>query len=114
MSTLTFTPIRRTVQSITRANPAVVTTTANHGYLDGIFVRFFFPANFGMNLLNGEMFQATILSPTTFSIPLNTTAFDAFDSSLSTTQTPQVIPVAEIASTLANREKNNLTPIGGF
>lgn len=113
MSSLTFIPIRREVASITRANPAVVTTTEDHGYYDGIYVRFFFPANFGMNLLNNQFFEATILSDTTFSIPLDTTMYDAFDASLSTTQSPQVIPIAEVASTLANRERNNLTPIGG-
>lgn len=113
MSTLTFTPIRRTVSDITKANPGVVTTSAAHGYLDGLYVRFFFPVNFGMYQVNGQVYQITVLSTTQFSLNANTTLFDTFDASLSSTQTPQVIPIAEISSTLANAEKNNLTPIGG-
>lgn len=113
MTTLTFEPIRRTVSSITRANPGVVTTTADHGYYSGLYVRFFFPANFGMPEVKGNVYQATVLTSDTFSIDVDTRTFEAFDSSLSTTQSPQVIPIAEIASTLANAEKNNLTPVGG-
>lgn len=113
MTTLTFEPIRREVESITQANPAVVTTTEDHGYYSGLYVRFFFPANFGMYEVNKNVYQATVLTSDTFSIDVDTRTFEAFDASLSDTQSPQVIPIAEIASTLANAEKNNLTPVGG-
>lgn len=99
---------------ITQANPGVVTTTTDHGYLDGLYVRFYFPANFGMYQVNGNVYQITVLTNSTFAIDVDTRTYDAFNSALSTTQTPQVIPVAEISSTLRNAEKNNLTPISGI
>lgn len=100
------------VSSITNANPGVVTTASPHGYSSGLIVGFFFPANFGMVELIGKNFTITVLSPTTFSINQDTTLFNAFNNSI-TTQSPQVFPVGEVASTLKNVERNLLTPIGG-
>lgn len=101
-----FVPNRQQVSSITRANPAVVTTTQSHGYLSGLFIRFYFPINFGMTQVNGNVYEITVLSPTTFSIPVDSTNFDSF-SILSTSQVPEVIPVAENALSLAQAERNN-------
>lgn len=101
-----FVPASQQVTAITRANPGVVTTADAHGYADGLYVRFFFPINFGMMELNGNVYKVTVLTSDTFSIDQNTTTFTAFDSS-PTTQVPQVIPIAEISSTLENAEKNN-------
>jgi hypothetical protein len=53
------------------------------------------------------------LSPTTFSLNSSTLGYDPFVIS-STSQTPQVVPVGEVALTLANLEHNTLTPTGGF
>jgi hypothetical protein len=108
----TWRPVERIVSAITQANPGVVTTTTAHGYLSGLYIRFFFPANFGMMQLNGNVYLITVLSPTTFSIDTDTTNFDAFTTAV-TTQSPQVIPVGEVALTLANAEENTLTPVGG-
>lgn len=113
MSTLTFTPISRIVASITKSNPGVVTTTTDHGYLDGLYVRFYFPVNFGMYQVSGNVYQITVLTDDTFAINADTRTYDTFNAALSTRQSPQVIPIAEVSSTLANAEKNNLTPIGG-
>lgn len=112
MTISTWGPLRRNISNITQANPGVVTTTINHGYHDGLYIRFYFPANFGMPQLNGNVYLITVLSPDTFSINENTSNFDAF-TLFSTSQTPQVIPVAEVAETLVNRERNTLTPISG-
>lgn len=101
-----FVPNRQTVSNITRANPGVVTTTQDHGYHDGLFVRFYFPVNFGMTQVNGNEYQITVLSPSTFSINADTSNFDVFAIN-STTQTPQVIPVGEVANTLISSVLNN-------
>lgn len=113
MTTSTWSPLSRVVTNITQANPGVVTTSVNHGYLNGLFVRFFFPNNVGMSQLNDNVFLITVLSSNTFSIDANTTNYDPFNNT-DTTQTPQVIPVGELATTLANLEHNTLTPTSGI
>lgn len=101
-----FVPSRQQVSAITRANPGVVTTTQNHGYATGLFVRFYFPINFGMMQVNGNVYQITVLTPTTFAIDADTTNFDTF-AITSTVQVPEVIPVGEASNTLAMAADNN-------
>lgn len=101
-----FIPNRQQVASITRANPGVVTTTQANGYLQGLYVRFYFPINFGMMQLNDNVYLITPLTPTTFAIDVDTTNFDAF-AITSTVQLPEVIPVGETADTLKNAVVNN-------
>jgi hypothetical protein len=110
-STIIFGPDSQVITDITNANPGVVTTQSVHGFEDGLYVRISMPGNFGMNQVANQFYEITVLSTTTFSIPINTTNFDAFVSNPK--QKAQAIPIAEISSTLINREKNNLTPIGG-
>ena len=113
MVTPTWAPVQRSVTSITVANPGVVTTSTSHGYLDGLQVRFDFYDDYGMSQVLGKIYTITILSPTTFSLNSSTLGYDPFVIS-STSQTPQVVPVGEVALTLANLEHNTLTPTGGF
>jgi hypothetical protein len=101
-----FVPNRQTVSNISRTNPGVVTTTQNHGYDSGLFVRFYFPKNFGMTQVNGNVYEITVLSPTTFAINVDTTNFDSFAIS-STSQTPQVIPVGNFSTRLIEPTENN-------
>lgn len=101
-----FVPNRQTVSAITNANPAVVTTTQNHGYQNGLYVRFFFPGNYGMVQVANNVYLITVLSPTTFSINVDSTNFDVFGD-LTTSQLPQVIPVGEVATTLLSAVVNN-------
>lgn len=110
MTISTWNRINRVVSAITQASPAVVTTTTNHNYKDGLYVRFYFPEDFGMSLLNGQVFLITVLSSNTFSIPIDTTAMDAFSVPMNSAQSPQVIPVGEISGTLINAERNTLSP----
>jgi len=58
------------VTAITSANPAVVTTSLNHGYSSGQTVTI---ANVTPSGFNGT-FTATVLTENTFSIPLNATS----------------------------------------
>lgn len=112
MTTPIWQPNYNIISSITTANPAVVTTTTDHGYFSGLIVQFFFGPKFGMQQILGKSFTITVLSPTTFSIPEDTTNYDPFVIG-TTLQSPQVSPVGEVASTLQNVERNLLTPIGG-
>lgn len=101
-----FVPANQPIASITNANPGVVTTSQNHGYATGLLVRLFYPVNFGMPEANGQVFTITVLSPTTFSMGVDTTNFGVF-SIPNTKQIPQVIPIAEIASILTEAVVNN-------
>jgi hypothetical protein len=89
------------ISSITNANPAVVTTTEPHGYSTGFNVRIVFPfpyaLSFGMFEINEQAGTITVLSPTTFSISINTTGYNAFTIG-TTLQKPQVVPISQFVN----------------
>jgi hypothetical protein len=64
------------VAGITNANPGVVTTNLNHGYTTGQTVVI---AGVTPSAFNGT-YTATVLSPTTFSIGVNTSSFGTYTS----------------------------------
>jgi len=75
--------------SITKASPAVVTTTSAHGLKSGdvvIFQDLYQTSTTGMPQIDGIPFTVTVTSSTQFSIPWNTNQsnYTAFDSSTST------------------------------
>ena len=75
--------------SISKANPALVTTSVNHNLVSGnwvIFQNLAQTSTTGMQQIAGIPFMVTVLSPTTFTIPWNTnqTNYTAFDSATST------------------------------
>ena len=85
----------QTIQSITNANPAVLTTVKNHNYVPGMMVRFLIPSRFGMQLLNAITCQVLLVTSNTLTLKVdtsNTTAF-AYPSPLPSAYTPpSVIP----------------------
>ena len=99
-----FKPAMRLIASITRSNPATVTTTFAHGYQTGTIVRLDIPPADGMQQANGMTGTITVTGATTFTIDLNTTLFDPFsipvspDPHLNTCA--QVVPIGEVNSTL--------------
>lgn len=74
----TFQRAMRVISSITRANPAVVVTTTDHQYIDGMIMRINVPKGFGMQQVNQLQGEITRLSDTTFSIDIDTTDMDPF------------------------------------
>jgi hypothetical protein len=64
---MTFVPDRSNIVDITQSNPAVVTTSPDHGLANGAVVRLVVPRNYGMYQLNGLAVHAFVLSTTTFS-----------------------------------------------
>ena len=106
-----FIPNRQEVSAITNANPGVVTTTQSHGYDTGYRVRFFFPLDVGMNQLKNKVVEITVISPSTFSVGIDTSNFDVF-SPVGTSQLPQVIPVGSLEDSVLEPTTNNenITP----
>ncbi len=100
-----YVPAVINILSISNANPAVVVTTydgttaAANDYIDGLIVRIVVPQYFGMQQINKMKGVITIISPTSFSITIDSTNYDPF---LIPTQHPsnllnaaQVVPLGE-------------------
>lgn len=106
-----FIPNSCIIGNITKANPGVVTTTSPNGYSSGLFVRLVFPLNVGMNELNNQVVQITVIDNLNFSIGVNTSNFNSFAPSGSK-QLPQVIPVGTDALGIleATTNNNNIIP----
>lgn len=67
------------ISGITKANPGVVTTTIPHGLHSGE-TGIYIAGVAGMTQANGGPYTATVISPTTFSFGVNTTAFGTWTS----------------------------------
>jgi hypothetical protein len=114
----TFQRAMRNILSITRANPAVITTTFNgstagdHDYSSGLIVRIMIPEGFGMSGINEFLGPITVTSTTTFTIDIDTSTFDAFvvpavyPGGFGTAA--QVIPVGELNDMLTMATQNVL------
>lgn len=103
-----FLPPSNTITSITQANPCVITTGTDHGYLSGLYVRIILIGASGMQQLNNNVYLIVVLSNNSFTIGINTTNFDAF-ALLDNNQVPQVIPVGEVSDSLLQAEVNSGT-----
>lgn len=79
------------VSTITTANPAVVTSSSNHGLKSGdvvVFENIYQTATTGMQQIAGIAFTVTVTGATTFTIPWNTNQsnYTAYNSGTSTAQ----------------------------
>lgn len=109
-----FGPAMRIIASITNDVHAVVTTTFDHGYVDGTIIRFDIPPALGMQQINQLFSPIVVTGQTTFITTINTLLFQPFviPSGLS----PQVdicglaVPIGEINSTLKASLINQLDP----
>ena len=73
-----FQPAMRLIASITNAVVPTVTTTIAHNYKTGTIVRLDIPPADGMQQLNQQTCPIIVTGTTTFTIPIDTTAFDPF------------------------------------
>lgn len=112
-----FQPKMCAVIGITNANPAVVTTSldginpGNHDYIDGLIIRIDMAPGYGMQEINQQFGAITVLSPTTFSIPIDTTFYSAFTIPATYPQNAQYCQsnaFAELNSQLTGAERNVL------
>ncbi len=68
----------QTILTVTNANPCVVTTVNDHGYVAGMDVSFLIPSQFGMPQLNGINVQVLSLTNNTLTLNLDSTNFSVF------------------------------------
>jgi hypothetical protein len=107
----TFQPSMRIISAITNSFPAVVTTTFAHQYITGTIVRLDIPPLFGMQQANQAFGPISVTSPTTFSIPIDTTYYDPFSPSSEypySQQYAQAVPFAESNGMLTAAVQNVL------
>jgi hypothetical protein len=80
----TFQRAMRNILSISQAESALITTTfdginpGDHGYSTGLIVRLYIPKGFGMMQINELSGPITVINGTQFTMPIDTTTFDAF------------------------------------
>lgn len=106
----TFLPKRSIISSITQASVPTVTTSADHQLTTNQLVRFFIPRLFGMTQLNNLIGTITVTGNTTFTVDIDTSAFDSFVvlGVPDDVQCAQVVPIAEVNSTLSAATNNVL------
>lgn len=122
----TMQPPVRLIASITRANPAVVTTALQintiaqpnvivygvHRYTTGMKVRLDIPIACGMQEVNAQTGIITVTGNNTFTIDIDTRLFTPF--SIPTTPNPaintcaQVVPIGEVTEVLNAAVRNTL------
>ena len=79
-----FQPAMRNILSITNAFPAVITTTFDgstagvNQYQNGMIVRLRIPYSYGMQGADQFEGPVTVISTTSFSLPIDTTLFEPF------------------------------------
>jgi hypothetical protein len=100
------------IQNVSKANPAIVTTTQDNFFTDG--TRITITGAQGMTQLNGNTYYANVLTANTFSLyansdlsgPINSTGFStyAFTSAASTTASTNVITIGDSTLFSLNQE----------
>ena len=73
-----FGPAMRIIASITNAEVPVVTTTFEHGYVDGTVIRFTIPPALGMVQLDKQTSPIVVIDSTSFYINIDTTQYAPF------------------------------------
>lgn len=109
-----FQPAMRIIASISQAHQAVVTTTFDHLYVSGTIVRLDIPPADGMQQADQFVGPIIVTSPTTFTLPLDSTMFTAF--AIPVSPSPHVntcalvVPIGEESLQLNAAVVNTLNP----
>lgn len=110
-------PRRRWITAITAANPAVITTSIDHGYVVGDRITVNVPdANFGMIEINGLTATVTAITANTITTDINAAAFTAFAFPTSAIAAggvsfATVVPFGEV-STILTQATDNVSLFG--
>jgi len=109
----TFQRALRLISAITKANPAVITTTFDHDYETGDIVRITVPKGYGMPEANNFAGKITVTASDEFEMDdLDSTGFSTFSIPGSIDwnigKYPSVIPVGEISANLGGATQNTL------
>jgi hypothetical protein len=97
------------ITAITQANPAVIVTSVFHEYVTGTIVRIYIPRKAQMYQLDGKVYEITVTADNAFSIPVDSTYFDAFVDPADPSNCAQVIPIGERNDILTAAVRNVLT-----
>lgn len=101
-----FVPAVAEITAITRGIFSTLVTTASvNGFMAGLYVRIYINEADSMPEITGKSYPITIISPTSFTIPVNSSNFTAFHVNL--LQPAQAVPTGEL-DTLVNAVNNNL------
>lgn len=107
-----FQPAMRLITAITNASYATVTTSFAHQYRTGLIVRLDIPVACGMQQANTLTGNIVVVSPSVFTINIDTTTFDPFsipvDVSPHVDTCAQVVPVGELNELLTEATRNIL------
>lgn len=108
----TFQPAMRLVSNITNDYPALVTTSFDHEYITGMIVRLYIPEPFGMVQADQLHGAIIIIDPTSFTIDIDTSLFDAFipNTPLHSrfSKIPMVVPIGQVNAMLEASVRNVL------
>jgi hypothetical protein len=109
-----FQPAMRLITTITNAQAATVTTSFAHQYITGLQVRLDIPIACGMQQANGLVGSIIVVSPSMFTIDIDTTFMDPFF--IPNPANPHVnicalvVPVGEVNELLKGALVNVLNP----
>jgi hypothetical protein len=101
-----FRPQRMFITSISQADPAVITTSIDHNYMTGLLVQFFLPKDSHMQELNGKSYYITVTGDDTFTIPVDSTNYDAYVDPADPNICGQAVPTGEINSSVLQAVRN--------
>jgi hypothetical protein len=114
-----YQPSMRLIAAITNANPAAVTTTIDHQYVNNMVVRLDIPPAFGMQQANQATGVITITGSDTFIINIDTTLYAPFNApSLPVpflNSYAQSVPIGSVTGTLDLKPAiHNTLPYGAL
>lgn len=97
-----FVPKRRLISNVTNAFEAIVTTTENHGYQLGQYIRLIVPSVYGMELFY-VVSRIQSLTGNTFTTDINTTQLAPFVTPMSTINftDAQCVPINGLTDNVA-------------
>ena len=90
-----FQPAMRQVTAITQTNPVAITTSFAHNYFTGDIVRIIVPIGQGMQQINQQYAPITVTGPTTFTMALDASAYQALNIPVGALQFPQSLSIGE-------------------
>jgi hypothetical protein len=107
-----YQPAMRLITAITNSRQGLVTTSFDHQYSTGLIVRLDIPPACGMQEINGMTAAIIVVSPSMFTVDIDTTNFTPFvippDANPHVDICAQVVPVGEVNEILTQATRNIL------
>lgn len=90
-----FQPAMRQVTAITQTNPVGITTSFAHNYFTNDIVRIIVPIDQGMQQINHQYAPIIVTGPTTFTMAIDATGYQALNIPVGALNFPQSLSIAE-------------------